>query len=72
MNNYREPFGIPMDQVVFRLHDSGGRWGGLFACISLSVWFLLDLSSSLVLSWGIKKIPCSNSIRVSLKCILSV
>lgn len=37
MNKYREPFGFLMDQMVFIVHDTGGRWGGLFVCVPLSV-----------------------------------
>lgn len=55
-----------MDQMVFRLHDTGERWGGLFTCILLSV-VSVSFPSSLVLNWGIKRLcstPCSNNIRI--------
>lgn len=36
MNKCRDPIEIPMD-LNSHLHDTGGRFGGLFGCISLSV-----------------------------------
>lgn len=68
MNIYSKPLGIPMDQLVVRLHDTGGRWGGLFTCIPLRV---VPVSfSSFLLNWGIKRLCSthgSNNIRISLK-----
>lgn len=72
VNKYKEPFGFPMDQMMFRVHDTGGRWGGLFAYIPLSV-VPISFPSLFSFKLEIKKIPCSNSLKISLKhfkCII--